>query len=68
LRNGFVEGKNHRTKAIMRQAYGYRNHRHVRLRTLLEVAVSWILAHFIRKDKNLSLFLPLTNLPYMSTI
>ena len=23
--NGFVEGKNNRTKAIMRQAYGYRN-------------------------------------------
>jgi len=25
LSNGFVEGKNNRTKAIMRQAYGYRN-------------------------------------------
>jgi transposase len=38
LSNGFVEGKNNRTKAIMRQAYGYRNRRHLRLRILLEVA------------------------------
>jgi transposase len=37
LSNGFVEGKNNRTKAIMRQAYGYRNRRHLRLRILLEV-------------------------------
>lgn len=36
LSNGFVEGKNNRTKAIMRQAYGYRNRRHLRLRILLE--------------------------------
>ncbi len=32
LSNGFVEGKNNRTKALMRQAYGYRNRRHLRLR------------------------------------
>lgn len=38
LSNGFVEGKNNRTKAIMRQAYGYRNRRHLRLRILLELA------------------------------
>lgn len=36
LSNGFVEGKNNRTKAIMRQAYGYRNRRNLRLRILLE--------------------------------
>lgn len=36
LSNGFVEGKNNRTKAIMRQAYGYCNRRHLRLRILLE--------------------------------
>jgi transposase len=38
LSNGFVEGKNNRTKALMRQAYGYRNLQHLRLRILLEVA------------------------------
>lgn len=38
LSNGFVEGKNNRTKAIMRQGYGYRNRCHLRLRILLEVA------------------------------
>jgi transposase len=31
-----VEGKNNRTKALMRQAYGYRNRQHLRLRILLE--------------------------------
>jgi len=36
LINGFVEGKNNRTKAILRQAYGYRNRRHLRMRILLE--------------------------------
>lgn len=35
LSNGFVEGKNNRTKALMRQAYGYRNRRTLRLRILL---------------------------------
>jgi len=35
LRNGFVEGKNNRTKTLMHQGYGYRNRRHLRL---LEVA------------------------------
>ena len=35
LSNGFVEGKNNRTKALMRQ--GYRNRRHLRLRILLGV-------------------------------
>ncbi len=35
LSNGFVEGKNNRTKSLMRQAYGYRNRRHLRLRILL---------------------------------
>ena len=38
LSNGFVEGKNNRTKALMRQAYGFRNLQHLRLRVLLEVA------------------------------
>ncbi|GAC1458930.1 MAG: ISL3-like element ISMac21 family transposase [Ktedonobacterales bacterium] len=38
LSNGFVEGENNRTKALMRQAYGYRNRRHLRARILLEVA------------------------------
>src|SRR6266567_6538504 len=33
--NGFVEGKNNRTKAMMRQAYGYRNRYHLRMRILL---------------------------------
>lgn len=34
ISNGFVEGKNNRTKALMRQGYGYRNRRHLRLRIL----------------------------------
>lgn len=34
LSNGFVEGKNNRTKALTRQAYGYRNRLHLRLRIL----------------------------------
>ncbi len=38
LTNGFVEGKNTRTQALMRQAYGYRNRRTLRLRLLTEVA------------------------------
>jgi transposase len=38
LSNGFVEGKNNRTKALMRQGYGYRNRGHLRHRILLEVA------------------------------
>lgn len=38
ISNGFVEGQNNRTKALMRQAYGYRNQEHLRLRILLEVA------------------------------
>ena len=38
LSNGFVEGKNNRTKALIRQGYGYRNRDHLRLRILLEVA------------------------------
>ena len=38
LSNGFVEGKNNRTKALMRQGYGYRNRDHQRLPILLEVA------------------------------
>jgi transposase len=38
ISNGFVEGKNNRTKALMRQAYGFRNLQHLRLRILLEVA------------------------------
>jgi transposase len=39
ISNGFVEGKNNRTKALMRQAYGFRNFQHLRLRVLLEVAL-----------------------------
>ncbi len=35
LSNGFVEGKNNRTKALMRQGYGYRNRHTLRLRILL---------------------------------
>jgi len=35
LSNGFVEGKNNRTKALMRQGYGYRNRQHLRVRILL---------------------------------
>ena len=38
ISNGFVEGKNNRTKALMRQAYGYRNRRHLRLHILLGAA------------------------------
>jgi transposase len=38
LSNGLVEGKNNRTKALMRQAYGYRKRRNLRLRILTEVA------------------------------
>ena len=34
--NGYVEGKNHRTKTIMRQGYGSRNLQHLRLRILME--------------------------------
>ncbi|MGZ3629738.1 MAG: transposase [Ktedonobacteraceae bacterium] len=33
-----MEGKNTRTKAVMRQGYGYRNRRNLRLRILLAVA------------------------------
>jgi transposase len=33
--NGFVEGKNNRTKTTMRQAYGYRNRYNLRMRILL---------------------------------
>jgi len=39
ISNGFVEGKNNRTKAMMRKAYGYRNRLHLRLRILLEATV-----------------------------
>jgi transposase len=35
ISNGFVEGKNNRTKALMRQGYGYRNRQHLRMRILL---------------------------------
>ncbi|GHO63178.1 hypothetical protein KSC_020700 [Ktedonobacter sp. SOSP1-52] len=35
ISNGFVEGKNNRTKAMMRQAYGYRNLGNLRLRILI---------------------------------
>lgn len=34
ISNGYVEGKNNRTKAMMRQAYGYRNFENLRLRIL----------------------------------
>jgi len=33
--HGFVEGKNNRTKTMMRQAYGYRNRYNLRMRILL---------------------------------
>ena len=49
LSNGFVEGKNNRTKALMRQGYGYRNRRNLRLRILLEAA-SWISTNFPLQD------------------
>ncbi len=35
ISNGYVEGKNNRTKALMRQAYGYRNFQNLRLRILM---------------------------------
>jgi DDE domain/Transposase len=35
ISNGFVEGKNNRTKALMHQAYGYRNFLNLRLRILV---------------------------------
>ena len=38
LTNGFVEGKHTRTKALLRQAFGYRNPDHLRLRILLPAA------------------------------
>lgn len=38
ISNGFVEGKNNRTKALMRQGYGYRNRLHLRMRILLGMA------------------------------
>ena len=38
LTNGFVEGKNNRTKALMRQGYGYRNRHHLRWRILTQIA------------------------------
>ena len=38
LTQGFVEGKNTRTKAIIRQAYGYRNLNNLNLRILLPCA------------------------------
>jgi transposase len=38
LSNGYVEGKNNRTKALMRQAYGYRNRQHLRWRILTQAA------------------------------
>lgn len=34
ISNGFVEGKNNRTKMIMRQGYGFTNRQHLRLRIL----------------------------------
>ena len=38
LTNGFVEGKHTRTKALLRQAFGYRHPDHLRLLLLLPVA------------------------------
>jgi transposase len=35
ISNGFVEGKNNRTKMIMRQGYGFTNRQHLRLRILV---------------------------------
>jgi transposase len=40
ISNGFVEGKNNRTKAIMRQAYGYRNRLNLRMRILFSEAAA----------------------------
>jgi transposase len=34
ISNGFVEGKNNRTKTMMRQGYGFPNRQHLRLRIL----------------------------------
>jgi transposase len=39
ITNGFVEGKNNRTKAMMRQGYGYRNRHHLRFRIFAGDAV-----------------------------
>ena len=38
ITNGYVEGSNNRSKAIQRQAYGYRNNGNLRLRILLPKA------------------------------
>ena len=38
--NGYVEGKNNRTKQLQRQAYGYRNRENLRLRVLLPATSS----------------------------
>jgi len=40
ISNGFVEGKNNRTKALMRQAYGYRNRLNLRMRILFTGAAA----------------------------
>ena len=40
ISNGFVEGKNNRTKALMRQAYGYRNRLNLRMRILFSEAAA----------------------------
>jgi transposase len=34
ISNGFVEGKNNRTKMMMRRSYGFKNRQHLRLRIL----------------------------------
>ncbi len=38
ISNGYVEGTNNRTKALMRQGYGYRNRHHLRWRILTNTA------------------------------
>ncbi|WP_126556636.1 transposase [Dictyobacter kobayashii] len=34
ISNGFMEGKNNRTKMMMRRSYGFKNRQHLRLRIL----------------------------------
>jgi transposase len=62
LSNGFVEGKNNRTKALIRQAYGYRNRLHLRLRILLGERAGFFL-HFPPQGRRTTEILHLHLLP-----
>ena len=49
ISNGFVESKNNRTIALMRQGYGYRNRQHLRLLIFFAMGLNFLI-HFPRKD------------------